>query len=400
MLSLSSALRSSELFVDGDWVESKDQDPDGDVRLVQLADVGDGVYLNKSSRFLTREKACQLRCTFLQPGDVLVARMPDPLGRACIFPGDPKKCVTVVDVCVIRANQEQIDPQYLMHSLNAPACRAQIASLASGTTRSRVSRRNLGTVVLPVPSLSEQRRIAEVLDRAEALRVKRSATLMQLDMLKDAIFLDMFGNPERAGWPMVTIADVAHANDGAIRTGPFGSQLLHGEFVDEGVAVLGIDNAVENEFRWGDRRFITEAKYRQLRRYTVNPGDVLVTIMGTCGRCAIVPDDIPTAINTKHLCCITLDREKCLPAFLHAYFLRHSIARRYLAQTAKGAIMSGLNMGIIKAMPIPVPPLALQYEFAARVAAVERLKAAQRTSLAELDALFASLQNRAFRGEL
>src|SRR4051812_29891436 len=75
------------LFTDGDWVESKDQDPEGDVRLIQLADVGDGVYLNKSSRFLTSEKARELRCTFLNAGDLLVARMPDPLGRACIFPG-------------------------------------------------------------------------------------------------------------------------------------------------------------------------------------------------------------------------------------------------------------------------------------------------------------------------
>src|SRR5947209_1312461 len=81
------------LFSDGDWVESKDQDPSGRVRLIQLADVGDGVFRNRSSRFLTSEKARELGCTFLKQGDVLVARMPDPLGRACIFPGDGKPSI-------------------------------------------------------------------------------------------------------------------------------------------------------------------------------------------------------------------------------------------------------------------------------------------------------------------
>ncbi|MDM2059987.1 restriction endonuclease subunit S, partial [Mycobacteroides abscessus] len=93
-------LLSDGLFVDGDWVESKDQDPDGDVRLIQLADVGDGVFRDRSSRFLTSEKAKELRCTFLEPGDVLVARMPEPLGRACIFPGVGQPAVTAVDVCI------------------------------------------------------------------------------------------------------------------------------------------------------------------------------------------------------------------------------------------------------------------------------------------------------------
>ena len=114
----------------------------------------------------------------------------------------------------------------------------------------------------------------------------------------------------------------------------------------------------------------------------------------------VATNEIPIAINTKHLCCITVDRTKCLPVFLHAYFLRHPIAAKYLRQTAKGAIMAGLSMGIIAAMPIPVPPLAIQRSFAASVAVIEQLKAANRAALADLDALFGSLQHRAFRREL
>ena len=80
-------LGGASIFSDGDWVESKDQDPKGDVRLIQLADVGDGVFRDRSNRFLTTSRARELRCTVLSRGDVLIARMPDPLGRACLFPG-------------------------------------------------------------------------------------------------------------------------------------------------------------------------------------------------------------------------------------------------------------------------------------------------------------------------
>ena len=263
-----------------------------------------------------------------------------------------------------------------------------------------VNRDALLAMQIPLPPLPEQRRIAEILDKADALRAKRRAVLAHLDILTQSFFLDMFGDPAASGWRMTTIDGVAAETDGAIRTGPFGSQLLHSEFTEEGIAVLGIDNAVENEFRWGQRRFISEGKYRQLSRYTVHAGDVLITIMGTCGRCAIVPDDIPRAVNTKHLCCITLDRTKCLPVFLHAYFLQHPIARRYLARKAKGAIMAGLNMGVTRDMPIPRAPIDLQEEFAEIVKAVGSMKRVQRQAAAEVQALLASLQHRAFRGEL
>jgi type I restriction enzyme S subunit len=156
---------SNGVFIDGDWVETKDQDPNGDVRLIQLADIGDGKFQNRSSRFLTYEKAQELRCTFLEVGDVLIARMPEPLGRACLFPGDIMKAVTVVDVCIVRTGIGDINHHWLVWALNSPEFRKEIAALQSGVTRRRISRRNLAALFLPVPPLAEQKRIAEEIEK-------------------------------------------------------------------------------------------------------------------------------------------------------------------------------------------------------------------------------------------
>ncbi|MCW8129984.1 MAG: restriction endonuclease subunit S [Planctomycetota bacterium] len=156
---LGELIGSNGLFTDGDWVESKDQDPNGDVRLIQLADVGDGYYRNRSSRFLTKHKAAELVCTYLKHGDLLIARMPDPLGRACIYPGDTKEAVTVVDVCILRPDSSGPAAKFFMHFINSPQYRVFIEERSQGTTRKRISRGNLAGIPLPVPPIAEQKRI-------------------------------------------------------------------------------------------------------------------------------------------------------------------------------------------------------------------------------------------------
>jgi len=283
-----------------------------------------------------------------------------------------------------------LEASYLARLLKA--LQPRVLSWVRATTADNFPIESLLDLHVELPPLSEQRRIAAILDHADALHAKRRQILAHLDTLTQSIFHDMFGEVSATA----TVVDVATQ----IRTGPFGSQLLHGEFVAEGIAVLGLDNVVGNMFRWAERRYITPAKYQQLKRYTVRPGDVLISIMGTTGRCVVVPNDIPIAINTKHICAITPDRGRIDPSFLRAAFLWHPEVRAHLRRQTKGSIMDGLNMGIIKTMPVPLPPLGLQDRFAARVKAVNSQLAAICVAQAAENALFASLQSRAFRGEL
>lgn len=184
------------VFTDGDWVESKDQDENGGVRLIQLADIGDGEYKDKSARFMNSETAEELRCTYIEQGDVLVARMPDPLGRACIFPGDKKKSVTVVDVCILRPATKNVDNKWLMYWINSPIFRNKIAALQSGTTRRRISRKNLASIKFPVPPSMLQVTIREKIEEhfshidagvEELKQAKAKLQQYRQSVLKDAV---------------------------------------------------------------------------------------------------------------------------------------------------------------------------------------------------------------------
>lgn len=161
--------RAEHVFSDGDWVESRDQDPSGNIRLLQLADVGSGRFRDRSDRWMNRKTADRLQCTFLEPDDVLAARLPDPLGRACLFPGSSDPCVTVVDVCIIRANRDWYDPGFVVTVLNSPQLLGLSERFAAGTTRKRVSRGRLAAFPCPLPPLEEQKRIVAKVDELMAL---------------------------------------------------------------------------------------------------------------------------------------------------------------------------------------------------------------------------------------
>jgi type I restriction enzyme S subunit len=196
MVTLPDLIGVRGLLTDGDWIETEDQDPNGEVRLTQLADIGDGQFRDRSNRFLTTGKASKLGCTFLEKGDVMVARMPDPLGRACLFPGSVRPAVTAVDVCVIRPGDAGVSTRWLMHAINTPAFRRAVAQLQSGSTRKRISKKNLCTIFFPVPPSSEQHRIADAidthfsrLDEAGALleRIQRNLTRYRAAVLNTAV---------------------------------------------------------------------------------------------------------------------------------------------------------------------------------------------------------------------
>lgn len=355
----------------------------------------DGSFLLETRRLVPASFYDTMRRGRIRGGDVLIVKDGATTGKVAFVDSQlPLPAAVNEHVFRLTVDPSRAEPRYVFYHLFSPVGNRQILEDFRGATVGGISQDFPEYVELPLPSLPEQQRIVRLLQHADRLRRARRYALELSDTFVAAAFLELFDGAAR--FPIFTVEELAVEKPSSIRTGPFGSQLLHSEFTDSGIAVLGIDNAVNNHFEWGERRFITPQKYEFLKRYTVRPGDVLITIMGTCGRCAVVPDNIGIAINTKHLCCITLDHARCLPLYLQATFLHHPFVQQQLGVSQKGAIMEGLNMEIIKNLKIPVPPLTRQEQFASLVLRHKRLRAKHREALRQADHLFHSLLHRAF----
>lgn len=158
-----------DLFNDGDWIESEHIVDEG-IRLVQTGNIGIGKFLNKANRKYINELSFnKLKCKELREGDLLICRLAEPAGRACLFPKtDDYKSVTSVDVTIYRPDVQKYDRRFLLFSLSTDQWFTDVIEQVGGTTHKRISRGNLGRIKISVPSLTEQTRIATILSDMDA----------------------------------------------------------------------------------------------------------------------------------------------------------------------------------------------------------------------------------------
>ncbi len=444
------------LFCDGDWVESKDQDPEGDVRLVQLADIGDGIYRDRSSRFLTSAKAAELGCTYLKRGDVLIARMPDPLGRACVFPGDSKPAVTAVDVCIARPGPLGAVHRWLMNQLNTPQLRLEVSKLQSGSTRKRISRGNLATIGFPLPPLSEQHRIVAKIEelfsqldagveelkkaRAQLKRYRQSVlkaafegklteewrrqranshkpiesaaellerirqdrkrlAISQGKKYKEPPTLDTSELPELPkSWTWTNVGSVTLSmKNGIYKPASF--------YRDSGIACLRMYNIADGVIVWKDIKRMVLTR-QEVEEYGLSAGDILVNRVNSrelVGKAApIVEGTEPCVFESKNIR-LRLCRDAVHFRYVSYWFLLS--AQRYFAGNAQQVVgMASISQPQIGQMPIPVPPVTEQLEIAAEIERCISVADAEETTidaaLKQASRLRQSILKRAFEGRL
>ena len=394
---------TSGVFSDGDWVESKDQDPEGDVRLIQLADIGVGSFLDKSNRFMTYEKAVSLRCTFLLPGDILIARMPDPIGRACIFHGDSKDkaCVTVVDICIVRPASDQVNSKWLMYLINSKIFNYKITKFVTGTTRQRISKSNLAKLEVSTPSVEEQKRIAAILDKADVIRRKRWQAIELADEFLRSVFLDMFGDPvvNPHQFPKRTLKEFYIHEKTGTKCGPFGSALKKHEFQDTGVPVWNMDNiTLTGNFIDNPSLWVSESKFLELEAYSVKQGDIIISRAGTVGKMGVVHSRFEQSLISTNLIRVRFGNE-LLPEFFIS-LMTYCKGKLGRLKTGPDGAFTHMNTGILDSLEFPYPPVDLQQKYLDIKQSLQKKILKDKAAAESTETLFSSLSQKAFSGEL
>lgn len=237
---------------------------------------------------------------------------------------------------------------------------------STGATIPHLSRSALERLPIPLPDIETQNKIVAILDKIKGLINNRNETIRIYNEFIESVFLGMFGkkNPSFNSWKEISIGELGKHPKKSFRTGPFGSTLKHERFTEEGdVAVLGIDNAVDNTFKWKKKRFISKEEFVEFKNFQVYPRDVIITIMGTVGRSAVIPENIGTTINTKHLAAITLNKKRCNPYYLAFSIHSNPYVTGQLRIRERGAVMNGFNLTLIKELKIKEAPIELQNRF-------------------------------------
>ena len=390
-------ITANGVFSDGDWVESKDQDPNGDVRLIQLADIGVGTFINKSNRFMTSEKAEELKCTYLEKGDILIARMPEPIGRACIFPELKNKCVTVVDICIVRPASDEIDSRWLMHLINSERFNNQILKFVTGTTRQRISRGNLAKLDVEVPPLDEQKRIAAILDKADSVRRKRQQAINLADDFLRSVFLDMFGDPvtNPKGLPQVKLTELSDVISGyAFKSAEYI------ENSEDSVRLCRGANTLTGYFEWKDTVYWNKEKLAGIQNYKIKAGDVILAMdrpwISSGLKVCVFPENERDTYLVQRVARIRPKNPKYTD-FLYASILSKAFEKHCCPTETTVPHISPVEL---KNFNVLVPDEKLVDKYHDAVVKVLKSKLAMQKSAVEASNAFNSLSQKAFAGEL
>ena len=387
-----------DLITDGTH-QSPPTGPNGAYRYVTSKNVRPGrLDLNDITYVTAQVHASIYSSCPVKPGDVLFVKDGANTGTAALNTlTEPFSMLS--SVALIRPARSRLDPTYLVRWLNSPDGQRAVTQNMSGSAIRRLVLRDIRQIRLPIPSLPEQRRIATILDQADALRSKRVRAITHLRTLVDATFSHMFGNSDDVGHSKsdhAKLGDIAEVVSG-ITIG----RKLNGQRTRL-VPYLAVLNVKDRHLNMQTIKHV-DATEDEITRYRLRPGDLVVTEGGDpdkLGRGTLWNAELGECIHQNHIFRIRIDPTDMDPVFL-CWLVGSQRGKRYFLKSAKQTTgIASINMTQLRDFPLLRPPLEMQRRFRAQVERIDQITEKMKASLAKLEALYASLQHRAFTGQL
>ena len=363
----------------------------GELPWVTISDFAAGRIVTTTQERITRIGAAKSGSKRIPRGTILLS-FKLSLGKRTLSGCDLFTNEAIAALHIL--DHDVADRDYLYWALGSIDYDRLVDRAAKGKT---LNKAKLKILQIPLPPLGEQKRIAGILDAADAVRAKRREALAQLDTLLQSTFLDIFGDPvtNPMGWEVRELKETKSR----VQIGPFGSLLHKEDYIVDGVPLVNPMHIVSGQVHVGNKQTVSEQKAATLSNYRLQTGDVVMGRRGEMGRCAIVSDTEAGMLCGTGSLFIRPHPDELSSLFLARTFSSESM-KRLLERLSQGVTMPNLNRTMIEGLKVGLPPLDLQHRFAVIVQSVEQQKASQRAHLAELDTLFTSLQARAFRGDL
>ena len=292
--------------------------------------------------------------------------------------------------CVLRPKGNEAE--YLGHYFQSRQYRRAIEEVCSGSNINNLKAAHFLSLVVPNYDGDSTRAISALFDLIDA-RVKQAKDqIAQLDHLVKSRFVEMFERGQE--WELRTLAECcATSND--IKCGPFGSQLHKEDYVSEGVPVWGIPEVNSNFKRMPDK-YVSPENGLRLQSYSLVPGDVAMNRKGNVGQAALFDGKRPSGIIHSDVLRVRVDQDVLDPVFLVEQLHDSHVVREQVLSASTGAIMAGTNVTKLKKIKVFVPPLALQHEFAACVAQVDKSRFIAQQQIEKLQMLYDSLAQEYF----
>ena len=295
---------------------------------------------------------------------------------------------------VFSVDANRIDPAYLLRYLKSSPGLNQVEFQSIGTVRNNLKYDGLCRIPIFLPPLEAQRSRVRSLIALETEIKDAEGLLPKLDALVKSRFVEMFRDPvsNEMGWPASTIKETAIIYG----DGPFGSNLKSSDYVDEGVRVIRLGNIQQGYFSEKDQSFVSYEKYEQLNRYKCSPGEIVIATLGSpILRACLVPDSCDPSIHKADCMYYEVDRDRLVPTFAMCVINHPSMLRRAAADV-HGQTRGRINSTQTGALPMILPPLALQQEFASFVAEVDKSRFIVQQQIEKLQTLYDSLAQEYF----